>query len=484
VNVAHLVREALVVFAWVGLAYFVVFGVINIGFVFIAWRRLVSFRRARSYTGLDDTFASPFTPGISVLVPAYNEEAGIISSVRSLLDLRYPRHEVIVVNDGSTDTTLDRLRAAFDLVPVRQAVRTQLETRRVRAAYVSRRHQNLCVLDKENGGKPDALNAGINAAAHGYVCAIDADAVLEEDALLRIVQPMIDQPDLAVACGGIIRIANGCTIEGGRVTGYGLPRNRLATMQVVEYFRAFLVARIGWDRLNCLIVISGAFGLFSRPLVEAVGGYAHGTVGEDVELVTRLQRHLRRRGERFEISFVPDPVCWTEAPETIGGLSRQRRRWQRGLAETLWRHRGMIGNPRYGWLGLLALPYFVAFELLGVLFEAVGVVVALVVFLLGAFSLGLFLSFLAVSILVSMLVSAGSVVLEEYVIHRHQRREDVARLILYAALESFGYRQLNAYWRFRGLIDVSLRKSDWGEQQRRGLERGAEVPLPPGGQEA
>jgi cellulose synthase/poly-beta-1,6-N-acetylglucosamine synthase-like glycosyltransferase len=255
-------------------------------------------------------------------------------------------------------------------------------------------------------------------------------------------------------------------------------------MQVVEYFRAFLVARIGWDRINSLIVISGAFGLFSRSHVEAVGGWAHGTVGEDVELVTRLHGHLRKNGEPFEVSFVPDPVCWTEAPETISGLARQRRRWQRGLAETLWRHKHMICNPRYGALGMIALPYFVAFELLGVLFEALGLVISLVVFILGAFSLVAFVSFLAVSILVSMLVSAGSVVLEEYVVHRNQRRNDIARLVLYASLESFGYRQLNAYWRFRGLIDVSLRKSGWGEQQRRGLERGAEVPLPREGEAA
>jgi cellulose synthase/poly-beta-1,6-N-acetylglucosamine synthase-like glycosyltransferase len=483
-SLGDIVREALVVFAWLGLAYFVVFGVINLAFVYVAWRRLVGFRRARSYTALDDTFASPFTPGISVLVPAYNEEAGIVSSVRSLLDLRYPRHEVIVVNDGSTDGMLERLRAAFDLVPVRQAVRTQLATKTVKAAYVSRHHQNLCVLDKENGGKSDALNAGANAASYPYVCAIDADAVLETDALLRVVQPMIDKPEVAVACGGIVRIANGCTIEGGSVLDYGLPTNRLAMMQVVEYFRAFLVARIGWDRINSLIVISGAFGLFSRSHVEAVGGWAHGTVGEDVELVTRLHGHLRKSGEPFEVSFVPDPVCWTEAPETIGGLARQRRRWQRGLAETLWRHKHMICNPRYGALGMIALPYFVAFELLGVLFESLGLVVSLVVFILGAFSLVVFVSFLAVSILVSMLVSAGSVVLEEYVVHRNQRRQDVARLVLYASLESFGYRQLNAYWRFRGLIDVSLRKSGWGEQQRRGLERGAEVPLPREGEAA
>jgi cellulose synthase/poly-beta-1,6-N-acetylglucosamine synthase-like glycosyltransferase len=475
-----LVRQFLVAFSWAGLGYFVVFGVVNLLFVFLAWRQLAAARRARSYTPLDLTFSSPFTPGISVLVPAYNEEAGIVSSVRSLLDLRYPRHEVIVINDGSTDGMLERLREAFDLVPVRQAVRTTIATKRVKAAYVSRRHHNLCVLDKENGGKSDGLNAGINAAAYPYFCAIDADAVLEQDALLRIVQPMIDRPGVAVASGGIVRIANGCTIEAGRVVDYRLPPNRLAMMQVVEYFRAFLVGRIGWNALNCLIVISGAFGLFSRSEVEAVGGYATGTVGEDVELVTRLHAHLRRRGGPFLITFVADPVCWTEAPETIAGLSRQRRRWQRGLTETLWRHRRVILNPRYGTLGLLALPYFLVFELLGAIFEAAGIAVVGFTVVVGGFPFAFFAVFVVVSILISILISVSSVVLEEYVVRRSERRKDIARLVLYASVEAFGYHQINAWWRLRGLFEAAMRKGGWGEQQRRGLERGAEVPLPPG----
>jgi cellulose synthase/poly-beta-1,6-N-acetylglucosamine synthase-like glycosyltransferase len=252
-------------------------------------------------------------------------------------------------------------------------------------------------------------------------------------------------------------------------------------MQVMEYLRAFLVGRLAWDRLGCLIIISGAFGLFSRSVVESVGGYRTRTVGEDIELVTRLHAQLRREGAPFEIAFVPDPVCWTEAPETISGLSRQRRRWQRGLAETMWRYRTTILNPRYGTLGLLALPYFVAFELLGAVIEAFGLVSVILAVALGSLSVSFLLSFLAVSILVGILISGASVVLEEYVMHRYERRRDISRLAFYAMAESFGYRQLNAYWRLRGLIDVSLRKSGWGAQQRLGLERGAEVPLPPEG---
>ena len=476
----EVIKQTLVAFTIAGLGYFALFGGLNSMFVFIAWRKLAAFRQARAYTALDETYASPFTPGISVLVPAYNEEAGIVASVRSLLDLRYPRHEVIVINDGSKDGMMDRLKEAYDLVPVRLAVRTGAEHKRIVASYASRRYRNLVVLDKENGGKSDALNAGINAAAYPYVCAIDADAVLEDDALLRIVQPMIDQPETAMATGGIVRIANGCTIEDGRVTSYGVPENRLAMMQVVEYFRAFLVGRLAFDRFNCMIIISGAFGLFNRAFVEELGGYRHGTVGEDIELVTRMHTQLRREGVPFSITFVPDPVCWTEAPETVSGLSRQRRRWQRGLSETMWGYRRQVLNPRYGSLGMFALPYFLVFELLGSIFEAVGILSAILAFAVGAFSLSFFLSFMAVSILLSILISASSVVLEEYVIHRYERKEDIARMIGYSVFESFGYRQMNAYWRVQGLIDAIRRKSGWGEQVRRGLERTAEVPLPAG----
>jgi cellulose synthase/poly-beta-1,6-N-acetylglucosamine synthase-like glycosyltransferase len=468
------------VFAWVALVYFTGLSLVYLVFTFVAWHRLAAFRRARAYLPLDEIFASPITPAASVLLPAFNEETVVVPSVTSLLDLRYPQHEVIVINDGSTDGTLERLREAFDLVPVRQAMRTRIATAPVRGAYVSRSHRNLRVLDKENGGKSDALNAGVNAAAHLYVCAVDADAILEEDALLRVVKPVVDDPEVVVAAGGIVRVANGCRIEGGRVVEFGLPRNRLAAMQVVEYFRAFLIGRIGWDSINGLLIISGAFGLFSRPFVEAVGGYSRETVGEDVELVAHLQVHLRERGDEFRIAFVPDPVCWTEAPESLSQLSSQRRRWSRGLGETLWRYRRRIFNPRFGTFGLLALPQYLLFEFLGAIVELLGLAIVLVAWLLGVLSLSFFLAFLAVSILLSVLLSIGAILLEEYAVRRHERSRDIARLVLYAVAENFGFRQLTAFYRCLGVIDLIRGRKDWGEMERRGLERRSEAPLPSG----
>ena len=468
------------VFAWVALVYFTGLSLVYLVFTFVAWHRLAAFRRARAYLPLDEIFASPMTPAVSVLLPAFNEETVVVPSVTSLLDLRYPQHEVIVINDGSTDGTLERLREAFDLVPIRQAMRTRIATAPVRAAYVSRSHRNLRVLDKENGGKSDALNAGINAAANLYVCAVDADAILEEDALLRVIKPVVDDPEIVVAAGGIVRVANGCRIEGGRVVEFGLPRNRLATMQVVEYFRAFLIGRIGWDSVNGLLIISGAFGLFSRPFVEAVGGYSRETVGEDVELVAHLQVHLREGGDEFRIAFVPDPVCWTEAPESLSQLSSQRRRWSRGLGETLWRYRRRVFNPRFGTFGLLALPQYLLFEFLGAFVELLGLAIVLVAWLLGVLSLSFFLAFLAVSILLSVLLSIGAILLEEYAVRRHERSRDIARLVLYAVAENFGFRQLTAFYRCLGMIDLIRGRKDWGEMERRGLERRSEAPLPSG----
>ena len=451
------------------LGYFTVLNLLYLFFTSIAWAEVTRHLRARRAFAGDDAFASPLTPGMSVLLPAYNEEAGIVESVRSLLALRYPRHEIVVVNDGSSDGTIECLRAAFDLVPVRKVIRDGIPTKPVRAAFVSRRNPNLWVIDKENGGKADALNCGVNAALHPYVVAIDADALIEPDALLQVAAPVFDDPDRVAATGGIVRIANGCTIDHGRVVSVRLPRSRVATLQVVEYFRAFLVGRVGWSRLNALLIISGAFGVFRRSLVEAVGGYWTDTVGEDVELVVRFHRYLRERDEPYRIAFVPDPVCWTEAPEDLRTLSRQRRRWHRGLAQTLWRHKRLIANPRYGAFGLLAMPYFLVFELLGPVIEILGPVATFYWWAKGELSALFMVAFLLVAFLLGILLSVAALALEEFSFRRHPRTREVLRLVAYSILENLGYRQLNDLWRAIAFVDLARRKQGWGAQKRRGI---------------
>jgi cellulose synthase/poly-beta-1,6-N-acetylglucosamine synthase-like glycosyltransferase len=465
------VKDVLIGIAIASFAYFALLNGFYIVFTAIAWGDVTRHLRRRRHFGGEATFASPLTPGISVILPAFNEETGIVESVRSLLSLRYPKLELIVVDDGSSDGTLARLRDAFDLVPVRKALRGGVETRPIAATYVSRRHPELVALKKENGGKADALNAGVNVARHEFVCAVDADAIIEERALLQIALPILDDPDLVAATGGIVRIANGCTVDHGRVTQVRLPRSRLATLQVVEYFRAFLIGRVGWSRLNALLIISGAFGLFRRSLVEAVGGWWTGTVGEDVELVVRLHRYLREREEDYRIAFVPDPVCWTEAPEDLRTLGRQRRRWQRGLAQTLWRHKRLVGNPHYGALGLLAFPYSLVVELLGPLLAIAGPPITIVFWATGRLSTLFLVAFLTVSVLLGILLSVAALGLEEFSFRRHPRSREVARLVAYALLENVGYRQLNDLWRVIAFVDLARRRHAWGEQRRRGIGR-------------
>jgi cellulose synthase/poly-beta-1,6-N-acetylglucosamine synthase-like glycosyltransferase len=475
-----IVLDVLVAFSLLAFAYFVVVNAIFVAFTAVAWRRVTHYRRARDYSGAEEAFASPLTPPISVLLPAYNEEAGIVESVRSLLALRYPELEVIVVNDGSRDQTLARLAEAFELAPAQRASRGTIQTAGVRATYTSRRHPELWVVDKENGGKADALNAGVNAARYPYFCVVDADAMLEEDALLRVAKPLLDDPDLVVATGGIVRIANGCRIEHGRVVEVALPRSRIAAVQVVEYFRAFLVGRIGWSRLQSLLIISGAFGLFRRSLVSVAGGYSTNTVGEDMELVVRLHRFLRERGEEYRIEFIPDPVAWTEAPEDLKTLGRQRRRWQRGMIETLWSHRRIAFNPRFGRLGLVAFPYFILFELAGPAIELIGYPALVGAALAGRLSVEFYVAFFVIAILVGALLSVSALMLEEFSFRRYTRGREVARLVGAALIENVGYRQLNTVWRVLGLVDVARGRRGWGGMQRRGLGYAPARSSPPG----
>lgn len=463
-----MLENILVAFSVAAFVYYAVLNVLYLVLTALAWFGMTGQVRARRYVALDEVFRSPLTPGISVLVPAFNEEAVIVESVRSLLALRYPRHEVVVVNDGSADNTVGALKDAFDLVPVRKAMRDGVATAAVHGTYVSRRDRRLLVVDKDNGGRSDALNAGLNAARHPYLCVIDADSLLEEDALLKVSKPILDDPDVLAATGGTIRIANSCRVDHGRVVEARVPTNTLAVIQVLEYLRAFLVGRVGWSKVNALGIISGAFGLFHRSLVETVGGYWTDTVGEDFELTMRLHRYLRERDEPYRIAFVSDPVCWTEVPEDLVTLGRQRRRWQRGLWETLRRHQRMFLNPRFGVIGLVALPYFAVFEFLSPLFALLGLLVTVLLWALGAISTSYVLLFFAVSIGMGLLLTTAALALDELAYHRYRRGETI-RLLAYAIVENLGYRQLHDIWRALGYVDIARGKKGWGKQRRRGF---------------
>ena len=413
--------------------------------------------------------SSTLSPTISILAPAFNEEATIEGSLRALLALQYPRLEVIVISDGSKDRTVDVLIQRFDLVPVKTIYEQRIKTKPVRNLYRSSTYPALVVVDKENGGKADALNVGLSFARGELVCAMDADTLIEGDGLQRMVRPFLYSTDV-VATGGTIRVVNGSEVKLGRVAQTRVPTNPLAGIQVVEYLRAFLFGRLGWNRLGGNIIISGAFGLFRREAVLNAGGYLHDTVGEDMELVLRLKRLSYEQAGPGRIAFVPDSVAWTEVPESARVLGRQRDRWHRGLADVLWRHRGMLFNPRYGVTGLVVLPYYVFVELLAPVVELAG---------LGSLVLGLVFgivdwSFAALFFLTAYglgtALTAFTLIIEDLSFHRYDTFRDRAMLFWWALLENLGYRQMTVYWRLRGLWKFLRGRKDWGAMERKGFK--------------
>ncbi|MBS3786791.1 glycosyltransferase family 2 protein [Candidatus Bipolaricaulota bacterium] len=414
--------------------------------------------------------ACELAPDVAIVVPAYNEKATISSSLASLQELEYPNLELIVVNDGSTDDTIKEIKEKFKLIPVAREPENAVESEKVREVYKSVSDERILVIDKENGGKADALNAGLNYSRSDLFLAIDADSLVEKKSLQRLIEPYLTKDTNVVGIGGIVRVSNGCTIKGSEVVEARTPNKLLPLIQVMEYIRAFLFGRTGWSRINSLPIISGAFGLFKTDLVKKMGGYRTDTVGEDMDLVIRLHKYMREKGENYTISFIPDPVCWTQVPSSMKVLSRQRNRWQRGLAEALTYNWKMIGNPKYGSIGLLGLPFFFVFELLGPLVEVSGYVVFIVSFFMGWINLPFAILFITLALVYGILLSVSSLLLEEFTLKRYNDPLDRVKLLGMAFLENFGYRQLHALWRLKGLIDYFRRSSSWGEMTRESME--------------
>lgn len=451
---------------WFVLSYFVL---LNLSYLALNFLSLAALKRRAEEELLDDLPQawSRLAPPISVIVPAYNEETTIAASVRSMLQLTYSEYEIIVLNDGSRDATLAVLKKEFELLPVNEPLSQPLQTAAVLSSWRSAIHPNLRVIDKANGGKADAINAGINAARYPLFCAVDADSILQRDSLQRIVRPFVNDPELAAA-GGTVRIANGCDISGGYLKRVGLPSNLLALFQVVEYLRAFLFGRMGWSAIGGLLIISGAFGLFRKEVVLRVGGFRPKSIGEDMELVVRMHDVLRKAGEPCRIEFVPDPVCWTDAPEDWNTLRNQRIRWQRGLSESLSFNRSLLFSRHGGVPGWLAFPFFAMFEWLGPLVELGGYIFMAVAWVLGAISLQALFAFLFVAIGLGILLSVSGLLLEEMSFHLYPKRRHLLILLGVVVLENFGYRQVNSWWRLVGLWRWARNKENqWGVMTRK-----------------
>jgi cellulose synthase/poly-beta-1,6-N-acetylglucosamine synthase-like glycosyltransferase len=415
-------------------------------------------------------FASPFYPGIGVVVPAYNEAATIVESVQSMLSLNYPEVEIVVVNDGSTDDTLKRLVESFELEAVDAEIPIDVPAEQIHDVYRSTVYEDLLVVDKDNGGKSDALNAGIWLTEMPLFCAVDSDTIIDRDALLQLVRPFLEQPRTAVASGGVIRIANECTIEDGIVKSVALPKTGLPGLQVMEYLRAFYSGRLGLNRIRGLILISGAFGLFRTDTVREIGGYRHDTVTEDFDIVVRLHRYLSNEDREYAVDFIPEPVAWTEVPSTRRALSRQRRRWYRGMVETIVTNRGMLFNPKYGRVGTIVLPLFVAAEMFGRLIEGLGYVILPLAWYFGVLGAEYFLIFFLLTTGAGVFLSWFGVFSEVWSFNRYDSPSQVLRLLWYGVLENFGYRQWKTVVAWRGLIEYLRGVDTWGAMERTGFK--------------
>lgn len=410
---------------------------------------------------------------ISVLVPAYNEETTIVDNVNNLLHLDFPEYEVIVINDGSKDSTLNILKEEFNLLKVNQPFKKSIETNDVRGIYRSSKFNNLIVVDKENGGKADALNAGINISHYPVFVSIDADSILEENSLMRIIMPFAKDYQV-VGVGGIVRIATGCNIEDGKLTDIGLSKKPLVNFQTVEYLRAFLTGRIGFDAMGMLLIVSGAFGAFKKQEVINVGGYTKDCIGEDMELVVKLHKHLKEKNMPYKIKFLPDPVCWTQPPENFKDLRGQRKRWQAGLIYSLFKHKDMLLNPNYGRIGMVSLPYYWIFEYLGPVLETIGYIAVPIAFMLGIINLNFFLGFFAVSVLYGVVLSIGALLLEENTFRKYPSIGQLFKLILYAIIDNFGYRQINTLFRVEAMLTYNKTKHSWGNIKRKSFNKKSE----------
>lgn len=450
--------------------YFIIYYVLVINFIYFIQLILAAFNlsdyvKKMRYSDYKKYITSDNMIPISILVPAYNEQETIVENIKSLISLNYPKFEVIVINDGSKDETLNRVIQEFDLKEVHQPVRYRINTNKIRGIYKNLDIPNLIVVDKENGGKADALNAGINISNYPIVTSIDADSILESDSLVRVVMPFIEDKK-TIAVGGIVRIANGSVIKRGRVVDIGLPKSRVAMFQIVEYLRAFLTGRVGWDAVNSLLIVSGAFGAFKKDAVIEVGGYAKNTIGEDMELIVKMHDYLLRNKRKYRIKFVPDSVCWTQAPETLKDLRSQRRRWHIGLMDSLLKYKRMFFNPRYKQIGLIAVPYFWLFEMMRPVIEIIGYVMIPLAYIFGLLNLKYFLLFFAASILYGILLSLGAILLEEYTFNKYPTLKQLMKLSLYGVLENFGYRQLTTLYRIEGIVKFRKMKHSWGKIKR------------------
>lgn len=434
---------------------------------------MLKYMRKNSFVDYKVLLSSPLAPSISVIAPAFNEGKTIVDNIRSLLSLHYNDYEVIIINDGSTDDSLKKIITAYDLEPVQILYEQKIKTKPVNTIYKSRNKafSKLMVIDKENGGKADSLNAGINLSQKEFISVIDADSILVEDALLIMAKPFLEEKEhKIIASGGVIRIANSCKVEDGRITDIRLPRRFLPRIQVLEYTRAFLMGRMAWSKLNGLLLISGAFGMFNRDVVINCGGYNTDLVGEDMELIVRMRRYMAERNEKYRVIYIPDPLCWTEVPSSLKVLTRQRDRWTRGTMESLFKHFKLFFNPKYKSLGLLGHPYWFFLEWLAPIIEFVGIVYFVIIAILGYPNWPFFFLLLATVYLFAVTLSFWAVLFEELSFHRYKKRREVVKMLITSMLEPILFHPVVLFSNLKGNFKFFTGEKTWGKMERQGFK--------------
>jgi cellulose synthase/poly-beta-1,6-N-acetylglucosamine synthase-like glycosyltransferase len=472
-----MIRTAVVAFGIVAFSFTVLQYSVLVLYALLSGRLLRDNRAGRRPVALAKIATDRSMPGVSIIMPAYNEENVITHTTVSALAQEYPHVEVIVVNDGSKDSTLQVLVDHFQLEPYDTDPRPgPIPTEPVRAIYRSRSESRIVVVDKApSGAKADGSNAGINAANYPWVVVMDADEFMERDTIARCMAEVVADPDATAMVGGTLLPANDIVIEGPNIVERHTPRNYWVGCQLIEYLTAFLIARPGLASVRAMPIVSGGFGLFRRDAVVAVGGYQHGHLGEDMDMCLRIQRSLADRGEPCRVVQVPESLCWTEFPNTKEVLRRQRLRWHRGLRTIVSDHGSMIGRRRYGPVGTVGVGSLYVFEWLGPMLEALGWVLLAGLMMVGwldpAAAVGVFL----VTQLVGMALTMLSVAVMTKYLGTFSRRTDLIGMLVWAVAMNWGYRQLTLVWRIRSLLPGS---TGWGEMPRAGFKTNAAPPVP------
>ena len=450
---------------------FVLFSIMG----YLSTRNSIHYRKKSRVADVSRIMASPLSPSITIIAPAFNEGLTIVENIRSLLSLRYVNYEVMVVNDGSRDDTLQKMIDAYDLEKVEREIDPDWPCKPIRGIYKSRQRSfaKLTVIDKVNGGKSDALNTGIRLSESKFVGCIDVDCLLMPDALLHVVRAFFQRSrKRVIAVGGVIRIANSCRIDGGTLEEIRLPKSWLARFQLLEYTRSFLLGRMAWGRIDSLLIISGAFGFFDREIALEVGGYDTKTVGEDMEIVFRMRRHMHERKIPYTVEYLPDPLCWTEVPEDLKILINQRDRWSRGNLETLYRHRDMFFNPKFGRLGMVSYPYWLFYEWLAPLLEFFGFFSILLFWYLGILNWDFFVAITAMVYCFSIMFSVYALLWEVWSYNQYTRTKDILTLLICALIEPLTFHPLVVWSAVRGNYKKLFKiNSGWGFQVRKGFAK-------------